>query len=274
MQIIPIAPAPTALPASAAEALSGLVACIGQPGFGPEGLALLNPWLPAAWWAIYRLLDDAPPRLHALGCTGGPDRTRESWQVYREGLYRADESFQAARALLPGHRGVLLHRHAREIPPRHRSAIYSRNGLHERLSLVAEEPGQGLLAINLFRHESQPGFSSAEIDTLRLAGPLLLACVQRHAAWHEAQDEAQDVPQPPDPFTAITPRERAVCERLLRGLTHEGIAADLGLSPATVKTYRDRAFERLGIHHRNELFALALGALSPPAATGSERPSR
>ena len=36
------------------------------------------------------------------------------------------------------------------------------------------------------------------------------------------------------------------------------IAADLQLSPTTVKTYRDRAFERLGIHQRHELFALAL----------------
>ena len=30
------------------------------------------------------------------------------------------------------------------------------------------------------------------------------------------------------------------------------------MPPATVKTYRDRAFERLGIHQRHELFALAL----------------
>ena len=53
-------------------------------------------------------------------------------------------------------------------------------------------------------------------------------------------------------------REREVCERLLMGWTYDGVAADLGLSAGTVKTYRDRAFERLGIHHRNELFALAL----------------
>jgi DNA-binding CsgD family transcriptional regulator len=37
----------------------------------------------------------------------------------------------------------------------------------------------------------------------------------------------------------------------------------LKLSEATVKTYRDRAFQRLGIHHRNELFALAMAGLLP-----------
>jgi DNA-binding CsgD family transcriptional regulator len=38
-------------------------------------------------------------------------------------------------------------------------------------------------------------------------------------------------------------------------MTQEGIAADLGLSVPTVKTYRNRAFARLGISFRNELFA-------------------
>jgi DNA-binding NarL/FixJ family response regulator len=47
-----------------------------------------------------------------------------------------------------------------------------------------------------------------------------------------------------------------VCERLLRGWSYDGIAADMGLSVATVKTYRARAFGRLGLHFRSELFAL------------------
>jgi DNA-binding NarL/FixJ family response regulator len=61
----------------------------------------------------------------------------------------------------------------------------------------------------------------------------------------------------------LTARELDVCVRLLQGLTQDGIAADLGLSLATVKTYRNRAFTRLGIHFRNELFARVL-RLSPP----------
>ena len=58
---------------------------------------------------------------------------------------------------------------------------------------------------------------------------------------------------------ALTGRELDVCARLLQGMTQGGIACDLGLSLPTVKTYRNRAFSRLGIHFRNELFALALG---------------
>lgn len=56
----------------------------------------------------------------------------------------------------------------------------------------------------------------------------------------------------------LTPRELDVCARLLQGMTHEGIACDLCLSLPTVKTYRNRAFARLGIHFRSELFTLAM----------------
>jgi len=34
----------------------------------------------------------------------------------------------------------------------------------------------------------------------------------------------------------------------------------LGVSATTAKTYRNRAFARLGIHHRNELFGLVVDA--------------
>ena len=57
----------------------------------------------------------------------------------------------------------------------------------------------------------------------------------------------------------ITSRELDVCTRLLAGMTHDGVACDLGISATTVKTYRNRAFARLGIHHNNALFALVLG---------------
>lgn len=261
MQLIPVEePSTTAdsIPGhgSAELAISGLVGCIGTDGFGAEGLQQFNRWLPAAWWAIYRLFDDAPPALHALGSVGVPDRTRQSWNVYRESLYRFDESFQAARDHLVRHRIALLHRHSSEIPMRHRAEIYGRNGLRERLSIVTERSGAGLLAINLFRHESQPAFSDEEIDQVRRVSPLVLASVERHIALHRQTQPAGSV------LERLPPRERAVCERLLKGWTHEGIAADLGISPGTVKTYRNRAFERLDIHHRNELFALVLSELS------------
>jgi DNA-binding CsgD family transcriptional regulator len=242
--------------ASSVTALSGLIGSIGTESFGAQGLQQLNRWLPAAWWAIYRLFDDSPPVLHALGSVGVVDRTRQSWQVYKESLYRFDESFQVARGSLQKSRLALLHRHSSEIPHRHRAEIYGRNGLTERLSIVTERAGSGLLAINLFRHESQPAFSDEEIEQVRCASPLVMSCVERHIAVQRQAQPGAGV------LEALPMREREVCQRMLKGWTHEGIAADLGISAGTVKTYRDRAFEKLGIHHRNELFALVLAEMS------------
>lgn len=248
---------------SGEAALAGLIASIGSDGFGPDGLAQLNRWMPVCWWSIYHLFDNSPPSLYALGSFGVPDGTRRSWQVYRESLYRFDETFHAARAPLRVRPLVLMHWHAGEIPQRHRSAIYSPHGLRERLSIVAQPESGGLLAINLYRHESQRGFSDHEIDRVRRFAQPLLACVDRHISLHQRLKPGQSV------LRDLTPREREVCERLLKGWTHDGIAADLGLSPATVKTYRDRAFDRLDIHHRNELFALVLSGLERASETKS-----
>ena len=39
---------------------------------------------------------------------------------------------------------------------------------------------------------------------------------------------------------AMTVRELDVCERLLTGMTQDGVAADLGLGLSSVKTYRNQ----------------------------------
>lgn len=233
------------------EAMAGVVAAIGNAGFAQSALAQLNRWMPMCWWSIYRLFNDAPPTIHANGSFGVDDGTAHCWQVYRQQLYRHDQTFHAARERLSGPTPLLVHWDAREIPAEHRAQIYDRHGLRERLSIVSADEGDALLAINLYRHRSQAAFSDDEIDAVAATARLLLACVQRHLAASR-----------PDVMQGLTPREREVCERMLKGWTYDGIAADLGLSAATVKTYRDRAFDRLGIHHRNELFALVAGGLA------------
>ncbi|MCC4118209.1 helix-turn-helix transcriptional regulator [Aromatoleum toluclasticum] len=239
----------------AQEALVGVIGSIGDVTFGREALAQLNRWMPLCWWSVYRLFDDQPPTMHASGSFGMSDGTQESWRSYRASLYRKDETFFSAKERLREADAVLLHWHAAEFSARHREAIYSRHGLRERLSIVSAHDESGLTSINFYRNDEQRAFSDNEIDALRkLARPLLVS-VNRHL-YLSGKSGAEG-----SPLAMLTKREREVCDRILKGWTHEGIAADLQVSAATVKTYRDRAFERLGIHHRNELFALVSGHL-------------
>ncbi|MFG5410163.1 helix-turn-helix transcriptional regulator [Piscinibacter sakaiensis] len=233
-----------ALPTAAAPvgpspaALAALVAGIGTPGFAAATLGWLNEArLQAASWAVYRTWRDRRPVLHLSSSVGVADTTRDCFAAYHAGLYRGDRSFDA---VAPGEAAV-LRMHADEAPSRdHREAIYRRHGVLERLSVARREDDGSLLAVNVYHHQHQGRFGDGE-----LAGRGDGAAGRREALQRRCP--------------ALTARELDVCERLLRGWSYDGIAADLGLSVATVKTYRARAFERLGLHFKSELFAAFVG---------------
>jgi DNA-binding CsgD family transcriptional regulator len=241
------------------QALAGVIGAIGSRSFDADALAQLNDGvLQAASWSVYQVWRDRPPVLHLSASRGVADTTRDCFAAYRDGLYRRDCSFDRVRAVRPGHAAVLLMRADDAPNADHREIIYRRHRVLERLSVAALQDDGSLLALNLYHHAHQGSFDAGERANLEGIAPLLLAAVRRHLAL------AADPPGSPGDTraalaqrcTALTPRELDVCERLLRGWSHDGIAADLGLSVATVKTYRARAFDRLGLHFRSELFAL------------------
>ena len=69
----------------------------------------------------------------------------------------------------------------------------------------------------------------------------------------------------------LTRREVAVVVRVLKGMRTEGIAIDMGLKPASVITFRKRAYAKLGIATQAELFAYCLRAL-PDRGTRPAKP--
>jgi DNA-binding CsgD family transcriptional regulator len=249
-----VLPLPCSTPqATRLGALAPLVGAIGAPDFSGAALRGVNEsGLPAASWSVYELRPDQLPVLHLSSSVGVADTTQQCFAAYLDGLYRRDRSFDAVR---PGHAAV-LRMHADEAPSLdHREAIYLRHGMLERLSVVQRTPGTGaLLAVNLYRHQHQGRFGAAELAGFAELAPLLLAAVQRHLSLAPVKSTS-----PRETLhrrcPALTQRELDVCERLLRGWSYDGIAADLGLSLATIKTYRARAFERLGLHFKSELFA-------------------
>ncbi len=115
-------------------------------------------------------------------------------------------------------------------------------------------PDRSLMAINLYRHRRQRPLGAGAVTAFAEVAPVLRSAVLRHLELRSP------VASPRERLRghcgALTERELDVLQRLLDGLTYDGIAADLGLSVASVKTYRARAFERLGIHFRSQLFAL------------------
>lgn len=246
--------------------LAGLIDELGQPQFHANLLRTLQPLVPAASFSVYSTGRHSVPQLFLSGSLGVPDNTRECWNAYLSGPYRNDRTLTHESP--DDEHPLLCHLTANEMPAQHRASVYEAYGVAERVSVV-QSRADGLFAVNLYRHQHQAPFSDAQVGDFEALAPALLALACKHIALGAVPELASfPVPTPQERLRvlhpSLTPRELEVCARLLRGMTYDGIASDLGLGVPSVKTYRNRAFARLGIHFRNELFALLLRSPATP----------
>jgi DNA-binding CsgD family transcriptional regulator len=245
------------------QALEGLICQIGEPTFEATLLRYLHPLVPAASYSIYQTGQDCAPQLFMSASLGVPDTTRACWKAYLSGPYLTDRSL--VKNQNHDHRmqdgTMMCHTTAGEVSPEHRLRVYEAHGMAERVSVVKVD-ASNVFAINLYRHTHQVPFRDAQLSEFEAMAPALIALVKKQIALaaprlEEGASSAARWRQKLHRMDAkLSVRELDVCARLLTGMTQEGIASDLGLSVATVKTYRNRAFARLGINFRNELFAL------------------
>ncbi len=237
---------------------------LGQASFSDAILSQINGYFPAGSCSLYRIWQDKPPKLLYSHSFKRPDVTRDCFEAYlQQSLYQTDRSFDTVRRERPS----LLHSTIEDFwNPLHRELVYRRNHVRERLSLARKESDGSVTSMNLYAHNEHSGYTERHIGYFRKLAPLLLAGVERHiqlpreaqATGHNAKREALFRINP-----ALTERELDICERILSGMTYDGIAGELGLSRATVITYRNRAFERLGIHFKSQLFALLASSAGP-----------
>lgn len=256
-------------------ALGSMIRHLGDDAFQDTVLQQLQPWIPAASWSVYRTGSRCRPTMFLGASVGIPDRTRDCWWAYLSGPYLSDRSFGPGAS--PPHQPSICHVTAGEIPQEHRARVYEAHGMAERISIV-DRDADSTFAVNLYRHEHQRPFSDGQIADFELLAVAILELARKHIAisgqgdapvprnaklLHEAATPAMPAGRIRDHLLHLAPeltaRELDVCVRLLQGMTQEGIASDLGLAFTTVKTYRNRAYARLGVHFRNELFARVLG---------------
>lgn len=257
----PTAWQPGNAPAGVGAAVGAMVDHLGEDDFSARLLQQLHPTLPAASWSVYQVGAGCAPRLYLSASLGIPDTTRDCWNAYLSGPVRQDRSlgFDGGAA----RRTQLCHITAREVPQEHRARVYEAHGVAERVSIVQHAEDGALFAVNFYRHAHQRPLSDAQIGDFEQLAPALLALARKQVALRGPVAEPCQAGEAQRQRllqlnAELTARELDVCTRLLRGMTQDGIAADLSLSLPTVKTYRNRAFARLGIHFRNELFALVM----------------
>ncbi|RIY39664.1 hypothetical protein CJP73_13730 [Neopusillimonas maritima] len=250
------------------DAVAKIVTGIGVEDFSHQVLQQVNRVMPVGCWSVYRV-GGSQPRMFLSSTYQRKDTTADSWRAYLSGPHLADKSFILDSTGITS--PAITHLTAEEIPtPLHRDKVYRQFDMSERLSVVEAESQSEIFALNFYRYNDQRLYSDHELAAFEALAPALLAAVRRHLALSQQSHltNAMSVDAVRLIFQArrpdLTERELDVVARTVLGMSYEGIATDLGLKLPTVKTYRNRAFDRLDIHFRNELVRYYLLLASAP----------
>lgn len=134
----------------------------------------------------------------------------------------------------------------------------------EETTLLTRAP-DGVYAISVYRTRNLPVFQLDELMRLRQAGELILPLIIQHARLTVSirRSSSQSLADLFDRRLAtvgirLSPRERAACHHTLEGRSAHQIAESLSVRDSTVKTYLDRAFAKLEIRTRADLFSWCL----------------
>jgi DNA-binding CsgD family transcriptional regulator len=137
--------------------------------------------------------------------------------------------------------------------------FFRKIGLSDELGLIIPLGGGRVILVSLARKLRQPGFTDADIASVRAVLPMLEAAVRRQ--WGGAGTLPEDLERKSlsGGFQSeiLSGRELEIVRLVLEGHSTPSAAALLGISEGTVKVHRRHAYAKLGVSSQAELFAHA-----------------
>jgi len=154
---------------------------------------------------------------------------------------------------------------------RYQDRFYTTVGIVDKVSFLWRA-GETSYYANLYRTHRSGQYTKEEIRLLGASARFITSAIGTHGG-RKRIDAAMAAGNSTELLTRLvdrlgdrlTPREQAVLTRIVMGMGTEGIALDLGLAPATIITFRRRAYAKLGITSQAELFARCLRAIPRPS---------
>lgn len=239
--------------------LLDLVALMGNPQFDSSLLACLAQWIQAKHFSILRVQDETPALLLCGTYNDHHIVPLRCGQSYIKRYHVYDDLYQnLVSQELHHHQTLTAHVCADDIifSP-YRREIYEKNDLIQRLCGFYRDENNHPILFNLYRHKEQGFYSDHEISNFEQMIPVLSKLIQGHLALQVQHDfKGQLLKKQP----LLAPQEVEVCVLILKGMSYVGIAATMGLKESTIKTYRNRAFNKLGINFKNQLFSMFVHA--------------
>lgn len=163
--------------------------------------------------------------------------------------YLQDPNFRTLKTIAPGEIEIVrFNSVSGDMGLHYRKEFFETPGFTDKISTI-RGTAQGNYYINLYRRA--PGFDQRFDDDAfnRRVCALISILVSKHF-------ELNDSLRQEGPLAFLSEREQQVCRLVLQGKKNEAIAAELAIAASSVITYRKRAYEKLGISSRSQLFAL------------------
>lgn len=268
-------PAPVPAGGSAAKALGDLVAAIGGPAFPACLFDALHILAGVELCSVF--MRDAGKPLELIFASGEspqvPGFTWRASHAYARDFWRSDRQLSLL-ARVPAGTPLVVRRRAADIAdPAYRGACYDQAKVIERVSILSQ--GRPCLMVNGYRTAGKAPFGPQDIACLEFYAALLTAALRQHLRAGSSPlplfDEAALTGRLCAPDCGLSAREAEVVAGLILGETQERIARAKRLSPATVITYRRRAYGKLGVSNRHDLMALHRKLATDAVRTGKGR---
>jgi DNA-binding CsgD family transcriptional regulator len=205
----------------------------------------------------YEKRADAQPSLY---CCRVPDgRSQDLIRKYRTFFHLVDPIRDVFHSVVDsGCASITLH--ADEIEDREYRASWERFSIRHRVSIV-KNIGDLWLTLSVGRR-TRP-FAESEIEALDTLSRVALPLISKNEALKaktvggnfsvvELERRLENLGK------GFTGRERQVCARTVAGISAEGAGLDLGISLASVLTYRQRGYRRVNVSNAIQLAALVM----------------
>lgn len=144
----------------------------------------------------------------------------------------------------------------------YRHRLFRDVGLASKIAILSRHDRRALY-INLYFREAD-GAGEAAIGRLASSGRMFAACLHKHenltgGSFRSGTARGRAEAFLAERFPALSARERQVAALIACGHSVEAIALELDLAPSSVITFRRRAYAKLAISGRGELFAQVAG---------------
>lgn len=231
------------------QALADCMKTIGSPEFNAAFLAVIESVIKADQCMIFSYRDVRPECYLSYTRRHKKTATNLAQKYLREG-FRDDPLRPIIHEVrITGETRIINFSEIRALMPRdYFDTFFGSRGIGDKISIISSGKSETLV-LSFYRFEENGDFVVSD-DALRLP---FWEVISQMAQLHFSDPDSMELK---NPLNSLSAREKDICEAMLNGLTSDAIAWRLDISANTVKTYRQRAYAKLGINSKTALFAL------------------